>query len=212
VSFAFQQKLYKMKQTISKTAPSTLKILMLSITISSLALVSCTSNEKKPDDTKDVATEQNDAKFEASKNEKDAAFLVNAAEINLMQIKLGQMAVDKGNMKEVKDLGKMMGEEHTKAMKDLQGLAAKKQVTIPTTLTDNGGDAYNKLMKESGKDFDKEYCDMMVDGHKDAIDKFEKAAANSSDQDIKNWAASMLPSLRTHLDQAIVCQKKCEKY
>ena len=198
-----------MKQTILKTAPITLKSLMLSITISSLALTACSSNEKKPEDTKDVATEHNEAKFDSSKNEKDAAFLVNAAEINLKAIKLGQLAADKGNMQDVKGLGKMMEDEHTKAMKDLQGLAAKKQITIPTTLTDNGGDAYDKLMKKTGKDFDKEFCNMMVDGHKDAIDKFEKAAGAASDADIKGWAASMLPALRTHLDHDMVCQKRC---
>lgn len=200
-----------MKKTILKPAPSTLKILMLSITISSLALTSCSSDEKKPEDTKAVATEHNEAKFDSSKNEKDAAFLVNAAEINLKEIKLGQLAADKSNMKDVKEFGKMMEDDHTKAMKGLQELAAKKQITIPTTLTDNGGDAYEKLIKKTGKDFDKEYCKMMVDGHKDAIDKFEKAAGSSSDQDIKNWAASMLPALRTHLDHAMMCQKKCEK-
>ena len=114
-------------------------------------------------------------------------------------------------MKEVKDFGKMLEIDHTKAMKDLQSLAAKKQVTIPATLTDNGGEAYEKLIKKSIKDFDKEYIDMMVDGHKDAIDKFEKAASNCSDGDIKNWATSMLPTLRTHLDNAMMWQKKMTK-
>ena len=60
-------------------------------------------------------------------------------------------------------------------------------------------------------DFDKEYCDMMVKGHKDAIDKFEKAINDASDPDIKAWASSMLPALRIHLDHSLTCQKKCEK-
>src|SRR5688572_32420960 len=72
---------------------------------------------------------------------------------------------------------------------------------------------------------DKEYCDMMVKGHKEAINAFENAASNAYDADIKAWASSMLPSLRTHLDRkstrlnsshsqisyAVFCLKKKKK-
>jgi len=51
----------------------------------------------------------------------------------------------------------------------------------------------------------------MVDGHKDAIDIFEKAAQNSKDPDIKKWAASTLSTLRSHLDHAMASKQKCEE-
>ena len=114
-------------------------------------------------------------------------------------------------MKEVKDMGKMLEADHTKALSDLKVLAAKKQVSIPTALTDDGKDAEKKLADKKGKDFDKEYCDMMVNGHKAAIEKFEKAAADANDAEVKAWASSMLPGLRTHLDHALTCQKNCAK-
>ena len=60
-------------------------------------------------------------------------------------------------------------------------------------------------------DFDKEYCDMMVKGHKDAIDMFEKAVNECEDSDIKSWASSMLPGLRTHLEHAMTCDDKMKK-
>ena len=52
---------------------------------------------------------------------------------------------------------------------------------------------------------------MMVSGHKDAISTFEKASTESTDADIKQWATGMLPGLRTHLDHAMMCQKKSDK-
>ena len=52
---------------------------------------------------------------------------------------------------------------------------------------------------------------MMVDGHKDAISKFEKEVNESSDSDIKSWATSMLPGLKMHLDHSTLCQKECVK-
>ena len=83
-----------------------------------LFLISSCNNEKKPEDTKEVAEEHNDAKFDNSK-EKDAQFLVTAAEINLEEINLGQLAQNKGIMADVKALGKMMETEHSAAQKDL---------------------------------------------------------------------------------------------
>jgi putative membrane protein len=114
-------------------------------------------------------------------------------------------------MADVKELGKMMVTEHGKALIDLKALADKKQITIPASITEDGQEAYKKLADKKGKDFDKEYCDMMVQGHKEAIEKFEKASTDAVDADIRSWAASMVPSLRTHLDHAITCQQKCEK-
>jgi putative membrane protein len=180
------------------------------IIVIAFGITSC-GNSTKPEDTKDTAEEHNDAKFDNNKTENDAQFLVDAAEINLMEIQLGNLAAEKGMTAEVKDMGKMMSEAHSKSLEELNGLATKKSVTVPTTLTDEGQSAYKKLNDKTGKDFDKDYCDMMVSGHKDAIDRFEKAADNSTDMDIKNWATTTLPALRKHLDQAITCQDNYKK-
>jgi len=183
------------------------------ILIPILALVftlpSC-KDTAKVEDTKKVAEEHNDAKFKASK-ESDAQFLVNAAETHMEVAKLGELAQTNGMMSEVKKLGEMMKTDHATVLKDLQGLAARKQVTLPMSITNDGQASYAKLMDEKGMAFDKKYCDMMVSGHEAAIDKFEQASTSVTDPDIKVWAASMLPTLRAHLDASITCQKNCEK-
>ena len=66
-------------------------------------------------------------------------------------------------------------------------------------------------MEKKGSDFDKEFCDRMVNEHKDAIDKFEKASKESTDPDIQTWASNMLPSLRQHLDHSMVLQDKVKE-
>lgn len=174
-----------------------------------LGTSSCNNNEK-PEDTKEVAEEHNEGKFDNLNNDKDAQFLVNAAEINLEEIQLGQLAQQNGKRNDVKELGKMMEKAHTKSMSELTALANAKLITIPTSVTDDAKDAYKKLSSKSGIDFDKKYCDMMVSGHKDAITMFEKASKESNDAEIKAWSTASLTSLRTHLDHAITCQKKGE--
>ncbi len=173
------------------------------------SIASCSNN--KTEDTKDVAEEHNDAKFDKKSSEIDAQFLVNAAEINLEEISLGQLAQQNGSVDQVKELGKMMEEAHTKSMADLTALAKTKVITLPLSATDMAMSSYKKLSAKSGADFGKSYSDMMVTGHKGAITLFEKASTECTDPDIKAWAIATLPALRTHLDHSMVCQKIYEK-
>jgi putative membrane protein len=181
------------------------------IAASALFIVQSCDNDKKPEDSKDVAEEHNEAKFINKNTEKDAQFIVNAAEINLEEIKLGELAQEKSTMPKIRALGKMMEEAHRKCLDDLTALANKKSITIPTSPTDNVMDTYKKLNNKSEADFNSSYCDMMVKGHKDAIVMFDKASTESTDTDIRDWALATLPELRKHLDHSITCQKTCEK-
>ena len=174
-----------------------------------ISLLACT-DKSKPEDTKTVAEEHNDSALMNKSDKKDAEFLVKAAAINLEEIDLGQLAQQNSQSANVKELGSMMEKQHTDAMNQLKSLAEKKAISIPTTITQNGIDAHDKLSKKMGKDFDKEYCNMMVNGHKDAIAMFDKASSESTDEDIRSWATSMLPALRSHLDHAMSCQEKCK--
>jgi putative membrane protein len=199
-----------MTSTISKSRLFQLLILFAF----SFLLASCNNNPGK--DPKEVAEEQNnemDKKTDEDMNkERDEDFLIKATEINMEEIQLSQLALQKGTMADVKTLAQMMLDDHNKAMADLTALAGRKSIAIPTATTDKVKNAYDHLNgKAAGNDFDKEYCDMMVKGHKDAIDAFENASNNAYDPDIKSWAATMLPGLRTHLDHAVQCDDKLKK-
>jgi putative membrane protein len=192
----------------SRKLKSALFIIAL-ISITSFGMTSC-DNKAKTEDSKEVAEDKNDAKMDGMKDEADAQFLVNVAEINQEEISLGKLAQEKGSMADVKELGKMMVEAHTKAMTNLSELAMQKSISLPEAKTDDVNDAYKEMKEKSGKKFDEEYCEKMIDGHKDAISKFEKASNDAVDPDIKAMAANMLPELHKHLEMAEMCKKKCE--
>lgn len=40
---------------------------------------------------------------------------------------------------------------------------------------------------------------------------FEKASNNCNDEEVKFFAANLLPSLKKHSENSITCQKNCEK-
>lgn len=185
-------------------------LLLVTFGSSVLLIASCGYNQKR-DDTRDVAEEQNKERFDDKRQRDDAQFLVNAAEINLKQIQLGQLAQQKGVTTHVKELGKMMEDAHTKSQRDLTALAQRKSITIPNSTTNDARDAYEDLNKKSGTDFDKAYAEKMVNHHEDAIDKFEKAADDSSDPDIRNWATASLRDMRQHLNHSIECKRHCDE-
>jgi putative membrane protein len=180
-----------------------------------LIMASCGYNQKPNDNRVDareqnndgvVVEDQNEVKFVNNNQENDAQFLVKAAEINLKEIQLGQLAQQKGGSAQVKELGKMMEDAHTKSLNDLTALAKSKMITIPSSSTDNAQDAYKELNEKSDNDFDKAYVDLMVSEHKDAIEAFEDASTDSNDSDIKNWATVSLPGLRSHLNHSVDLQ------
>jgi putative membrane protein len=173
-----------------------------------LFVASCSNSQKA--EVESIADEHGEVQVD-SNTSKDAQFLAKAAEINLEEIQLGKMAQQSSTRTDVKELGEMMEKEHTDCLKGLTILANKKSVIIPTTLSNSAQDACKILNGKSGADFDVAYCEMMVNGHRDAIAMFEKVSTQSTDADVKGWAGAILPDLHKHLEHAIKCQNKCVK-
>ncbi len=197
-----------MKTNINIIIPTTVRV-CLGIAIM-MVVFSCGYNEK-PVDTKKLAEEQNANTLDDRELLKDAGFLVKAAELNLEEIHLGQLAQESGSLPEVRELGRILEEDHERMQSDLMVLAGSKSVTIPMSPTDKAKEAYKKLTIATGKEFDKEYCTMIVKGHKEAISLFEKAVEKTHDQEVKDWASSRLLDLNEHLEHAARCKEKCEK-
>lgn len=171
--------------------------------------VSC-KNENKPEDPKEVAEDQNEAKFEDTNDAKedDSEYLVFAASMDMKEVELGKLAQTKSANADVKAYAKMMEEMHSKALADLKTTAAAKNISLPEAMPEKGQETYADLNDKTGADFDKAYINKMIDGHEKAIEEMEKASEKATDADIRTWAANMLPTLRTHLDKAKAIKDK----
>ncbi|MBP1221616.1 DUF4142 domain-containing protein [Flavobacterium sp. 1355] len=174
-------------------------------------LNSC-KNETKQEDPKEVAEDSNEAKFDSiDTKEDDSQYIVDIASINLAEIELGKLAQTKSTNPEVKKFGKMMVDDHTKLASEVSALAKTKNYTLPTSLTEEGQEEYNKLNEKTGVDFDKKFADMMVDGHQKAIDKVKKTAEKATDQDLKLWASNNVAGLTAHLEHAKLLKESLDK-
>lgn len=129
-------------------------------------------------------------------------FLKDAAQANQMEISVADIALEKSQNKEVRDLAQTLRMDHQMNFSQLQPLARSHGVALNSTLTWLNQRTVNHLQKTSDADFDKEYATTMVKDHVACIKSFDKAVADIQDSDVRAYAQNTLPTLRGHLMKA----------
>jgi len=132
----------------------------------------------------------------------DRKFIQEAAQGGVGEVKLGQLAAQKGESSEVKQFGQRMADDHSKANDKLQQVASSKGVNLPNDMDAASKREYQKLQKLSGARFDQEYMKAMVSDHKKDVKEFQTEEKAAKDGDVKAFAANTLPTLEEHLKLA----------
>ncbi len=135
-------------------------------------------------------------------------FMKEAASGGLMEVELGKFAAEKGSHQRVKEFGKRMQTDHSKANAQLKKIASSKGVDLPTQPSGEHKSTMDKLTKLSGAEFDREYMEAMVDDHKEDIEKFQIQADKGKDPELKKFASETLPILKKHLELAQSTEKQ----
>ena len=133
-------------------------------------------------------------------DENDSRFATTAAAAGMAEVDLGKIAEQKAVNHRVKSFANMMVTDHTKANDALASLAKTKNITLPSAPDADAQKKADELSKKSGKGFDKDYVDAMIDGHKKAVKLFTDASQNCKDPDLKAFATNTLPTIKMHLD------------
>lgn len=128
----------------------------------------------------------------------DQQFVKKAYSINTAEVKLGNLALEKGTSPAVKDYGRRMVDDHQKALDQLRTAAKKDGMSLPTQLAPEQQQEYQQLSQQSGPQFDQAYLQHMKTGHKDAIQVFQKEADSGTKPNLKAYAEKVLPTLHTH--------------
>lgn len=177
------------------------------MTLAALVMVACTPKDRAAD-SNEVAEDANEEKFDDKKEEKDAEFVSDVVASNYAEIELARLASTRSDNAQVKEVAKMLEEEHNKLLTELQAFAGTKAITVPTEPKEEARKKIEDLTKEEDiKDFNKEWCKEMADKHEKSIEKFEDRAEKTEDADLKIWITQTLPHLRTHLDRVKTCEE-----
>lgn len=174
----------------------------LCLVLTSYIMLSC-NNGTRTDNKKDAVDSAKAVNKEQKPVDKSVSdFAVKAASGGIMEVELGKIARQKAMNPRVKAFGEMMVTDHSKANDELKSRAAMQNITLPSNMSDEQQKMIDKVNKKTGKDFDKEYMDMMLDDHKKDIDMFQKASSDLTDSTVKDFATTTLPTLQKHLDSA----------
>jgi putative membrane protein len=129
-------------------------------------------------------------------------FMNEAAHGSQAEIQLAQLAQKQGESEQVKSLAQRIEQDHQAASKELEALASRRGVSLPSGPDPKHQAHMDKLSKLQGAAFDRAYTKMMVSEHKKEVSKFQRASNNLMDTDLKAFAAKTLPNLQEHLRMA----------
>lgn len=135
-------------------------------------------------------------------------FAQQAAQTDLAEIAMAQLAMGNGEHPSVRKLGEMMVIEHTRSHEALKSIAAEKHIPLPSTLNNDNAERRARLAGLSGDEFDQAYVSEAVAAHGHAVTLFKEAAARCTDGELKAYAAETLPVLEAHLAQIVAIQRE----
>ena len=131
------------------------------------------------------------------------SFASQAAIIGKAEIELGQLALKNTQDAKVRSYAERMVKDHSAADKKLQAIAAKENLQLPKSLDTEHESLKAKLQSLKGEDFDRAYVQAMAKGHDKAVALFESASQQPQmPEDLKQFAASTLPTLEQHKEMA----------
>ena len=132
----------------------------------------------------------------------DQQFVDFAAQTDMTEAHLGQLAGDQAAGSNVKDYASMLVTDHTSDYKQLGTIAGKAGLNVPKGLDAAHDKMIAPFEKLKGRAFDMRYEREMVAGHQQAIARYKQEAANGQNADLKAYANQALPTLQKHLDSA----------
>jgi putative membrane protein len=158
-------------------------------------------------DMQDQAAKKDAAGATASTNASpaDLAVLKRLHQINQAEIKIGNLAEDKGTQDRIKDYGKELVKDHTSAEARIAKLADKLKLDDSqwmVELTPKQKDDYAKLESLDGAKFDQRFSSKMEQGHQEAISFVQKSLKNAKSPELKELLTELMPKLKHHREMA----------
>lgn len=147
------------------------------------------------------AMRKNEKKIADSERMEDARFLVEAKSFNLLEAKLTEAAMNSGYSATVVALGKQNNESHLEMNKELDQLARKEKIILPSTMDDRHQALLFEVTKSDRKDFDKTFVRVSKMVNEENSSKYMTMATDAKDEDVRAFAARKLDKFKSTMTQ-----------
>jgi putative membrane protein len=134
----------------------------------------------------------------AAPSDQDSAYLQAAHQSNLAEIATGNLAQDKAESQEVKDLGARWVEDHTKLDTALTQTAETLGVELPDAPNAEQRALAARYEAASGSEFDKLWIPTQMDAHMKAMQLGQTEISRGSDAQAKKVAQDAAPVVASH--------------
>src|ERR1700730_8364251 len=192
----FSLKDFSLKKFLETKTGKAVYVACVTLTLSAIGSWAVLAHQDSPSRAKNVATTAK------SRPAGDARFAKEAAQGGMAEVKLGQLAQEKGSNDLVKSFGKRMVDDHSKANDKLKEVASRESITLPNDLSAKDQASYDRLSKLNGAALDRAYARDMVKDHETDVAAFQKEANGGKTDSLKSYASEILPTLQDHLKQA----------
>ena len=192
----FSLKDFSLKKFLETKTGKAVYVACVTLTLSAIGSWAVLAHQDSPSRAKNVATTAK------GRPAGDAHFAKEAAQGGMAEVKLGELAQEKGSNDLVKSFGKRMVDDHSKANDKLKEVASRESITLPNDLSAKDQATYDRLSKLNGASFDRAYARDMVRDHETDVAAFQKEANGGKTDSLKSFASETLPTLQDHLKQA----------
>jgi putative membrane protein len=138
----------------------------------------------------------------SSTSPSDQQFVDFAAQTDMMEAHLGQLAGEQAAGQNIKDFAQMLVTDHSNDYQQLTVAASKASLTVPKGLDAAHDKMIAPLAKMKGTAFDHRFAQEMIAGHQKAMGAYQREAQNGQNADLKAYANQTLPTLEKHLQAA----------
>jgi len=139
----------------------------------------------------------------------DGQILAFASTANKGEIAEGKLAETKATNAKVKAFARQMVTDHTAMLSEGNSFAKKNNITPDSTksdVQDLSKDAQDEMKdlssKAKGADWDKEFVDKEIDGHKKVLDKIQSFQNSTQNAQLKDMLTKAAQKVQQHLDKA----------
>jgi putative membrane protein len=196
----FSMKEFSMKKFLETNTGKAIYVGCVTVTLSAIGSWAVLAHQDSPGKSTAAASATSQSSTRSATA--DAHFAKEAAQGGMAEVKLGQLAQEKGSNDSVKSFGKRMVDDHSKAGDKLKEVASRESITLPTDLSVKDQATYDRLSKLNGAAFDRAYARDMVKDHETDVAAFQREANAGRNDSLKSFASETLPTLQDHLQQA----------
>lgn len=137
-----------------------------------------------------------------------SAYVPNAAMGDMYEIQAADIALERTQNAQVRELAQMIKTDHTAASQAFKAAApqAAPDVQLPTELDQRRQGMIDNLRSATAADFDRTYIDQQVAAHQEAVTLHRGFSDNTDAPTLAQHARTVLPKIEAHLQRAQALQ------